>query len=72
MDRIAATVIAIFVVKAGWDILVSGMRVLLDASVDAQTLEKIRTTIEAEPTVNAVKAVTARNSGGDTSSLRLM
>ena len=39
------------------------MRVLLDASVDAQTLEKIRTTIEAEPTVSTVKAVTARNSG---------
>jgi cation diffusion facilitator family transporter len=63
LDRIAAIVIAIFVVKAGWDILVSGMRVLLDASVDAQTLEKIRTTIEAEPTVSTVKAVTARNSG---------
>ncbi len=28
LDRIAAIVIAIFVVKAGWDILVSGMRVL--------------------------------------------
>ena len=41
----------------------SGMRVLLDASVDAPTLETIRETIEAEPTVSAVKAVTARNSG---------
>ncbi len=63
LDKIAAIVIAIFVVKAGWSILVSGMRVLLDASVDVQTLEKIRAAIEAEPAVSAVKAVTARNSG---------
>jgi cation diffusion facilitator family transporter len=63
LDRIAALVIAIFVIKAGWNILVDGMRVLLDASVDAQTLMKIRAIVEAEPTVSAVKAVTARNSG---------
>ncbi len=63
LDRIAAIVVAIFVVRAGWSILVSGMRVLLDASVDAQTLEKIRIAIEAEPDVSAVKSVTARNSG---------
>ena len=63
LDRIAALVIAIFVVKAGWDILVNGMRVLLDASVDAQTLAKIRAVVEAEPTVSAVKTITARNSG---------
>jgi len=63
LDRIAAIIIAIFIVRAGWHILVSGMRVLLDASVDVQTLEKIRTAIEAQPEVSAVKSVTARNSG---------
>jgi cation diffusion facilitator family transporter len=63
LDKIAAIVIAIFIVRAGWHILVSGMRVLLDASVDAQTLEKIRTAIEAQPEVSTVKSVTARNSG---------
>jgi cation diffusion facilitator family transporter len=63
LDRIAAMVIAIFIVRAGWQILVSGMRVLLDASVDPGTLEKIRTAIEAQPEVSAVKSVTARNSG---------
>ncbi len=63
LDRVAAIVIAIFVVKAGWDILVSGMRVLLDASVDTQTQDRIRAAIGAEPTVSAIKGVTARNSG---------
>jgi predicted Fe-Mo cluster-binding NifX family protein len=42
---------------------VSGMRVLLDASVDTQTLDIIRAAIGAEPTVSAIKGVTARNSG---------
>jgi predicted Fe-Mo cluster-binding NifX family protein len=63
LDRVAAALIAVFVVKEGWEILKSGMRVLLDASVDAATLEKIRETVEAEPAVGDVKEVTARNSG---------
>jgi predicted Fe-Mo cluster-binding NifX family protein len=56
-------IIAVFVVREGWDILKNGMRVLLDASADAPTLEKIRAMIEAEPTVSSVKDVIARNSG---------
>jgi cation diffusion facilitator family transporter len=63
LDRVAALIIAVFVVKEGWDILKNGMRVLLDASVDAPTLKKIREAIEAEPTVSSVKEVIARNSG---------
>ena len=63
LDRAAALLIAFFVVRGGWEILKSGMRVLLDASVDPATLEGIRETILADPTVTSVKAVTARNSG---------
>jgi cation diffusion facilitator family transporter len=63
LDRYAAVIIAIFVIRAGWEILVSGMRVLLDASVDASTLEKIRSLIREEPAVSAVREVIARNSG---------
>ncbi|MCQ8903012.1 MAG: cation diffusion facilitator family transporter [Methanothrix sp.] len=63
LDRAAAVVIALFVVRAGWDILESGMRVLLDASVDRGTLERIRSIIEGFPEVVSVKEVVARNSG---------
>ena len=49
--------------KEGWDILVSGMRVLLDASVDAKTLEKIRSLIIEAPEVSTLGEVVARNSG---------
>jgi len=63
LDRIAAAIIALVIVKEGWKILVSGMRVLLDASVDGRTLEKIRALIMEAPEVASLKELVARNSG---------
>lgn len=63
LDRIAAGIVALFIVKAGWELLVSSMRVLLDASIDRATLEQIRSVIQAEPAVSTVENVTARSSG---------
>ena len=63
LDRVAAVIIALFIIRSGWDILKSGMRVLLDASVDPETLDKIRSLILEEPAVSSLKEVTARNSG---------
>lgn len=62
-DRIAAIIVAIFIVKAGWGILVNGMRVLLDASIETQTLDTIRRTILRDPAVVEVKRILGRNSG---------
>ncbi|RLC93647.1 MAG: cation transporter [Chloroflexi bacterium] len=63
LDRIAALVIVVAIGKTGWEMLTDGMRVLLDASLDADTLLKIRQTIAAEPTVVDVVNVTGRNAG---------
>jgi cation diffusion facilitator family transporter len=63
LDRWAAVIIALFIIRSAWEILVSGMRVLLDASVDSQTLDKIRSLILEEPAVSNLLEVTARNSG---------
>lgn len=63
LDRVAAAIIAVLILRAGWEILVSGMRVLLDASIDPATLRKIEATIEAHPEVSAAEEVTGRNSG---------
>jgi len=63
LDRVAAAAIALLIVKAGWEILVSGMRVLLDASIDPATMRKIEDAIEANPEVSVVEEVTGRNSG---------
>jgi cation diffusion facilitator family transporter len=63
LDRIAALIIVVAIGKTGWELLVEGMRVLLDASLDPDTLRKIRQTIAAEPTVAAVTWLTGRNAG---------
>ncbi len=63
LDAAAAVIIALFIFRAGWEILKSGMRVLLDASVDHDTLDAIRTVIMAEPVVTRILRVTGRNSG---------
>jgi predicted Fe-Mo cluster-binding NifX family protein len=63
LDRIAALVIVVAIVKTGWELLADGMRVLLDASLDPETIDKIRQAIAAEPTVAEVVDVTGRNAG---------
>ena len=63
LDRVAALIIVVAIGKTGWDLLADGMRVLLDASLDANTLLKIREIIIAEPTVAELKWVTGRNAG---------
>jgi cation diffusion facilitator family transporter len=63
LDRIAALVVVVAIAKTGWDLLADGMRVLLDASLDAETLLQIREIIVAEPSVAKLKWVTGRNAG---------
>jgi len=63
LDRVAALVIVVAIGKTGWDLLADGMRVLLDASLDPDTILRIREIIAAEPTVAELKWVTGRNAG---------
>lgn len=63
LDRIAALVIVVAIAKTGWDLLSDGMRVLLDASLDADTLLEIREIITKEPQVAELEWVTGRNAG---------
>jgi len=63
LDRLAAVLIVLAVLKTGWDLLADAMRVLLDASLDAATLLQIRQVIESDPMVTEVNWVTGRNAG---------
>ena len=63
LDRVAALIIVLAIGKTGWELLSGGMRVLLDASLDADQLLDIRKSLAAEPTVTEVKWVTGRNAG---------
>jgi predicted Fe-Mo cluster-binding NifX family protein len=63
LDRYAALVIVVFIAKTGWQLLVDGMRVLLDASLDAETLQQARSIVQAEPAVTEVRSLVGRSAG---------
>jgi len=63
LDRWAALLVVVFIGKTGWDLLRDGMRVLLDASLDAETLGKVRHILQQDPLLVSVKTLTGRNAG---------
>jgi len=63
IDQIGALLILIFIAHTGWELLSDGMRVLLDASIDFSTLDRIRTIIKSEPIVSEVKSLAGRSAG---------
>ncbi len=63
IDQIAAALVLVFIGHAGWELLSDGMRVLLDASIDFQTLERVRTLILKEPAVANIESLVGRNAG---------
>ncbi len=63
LDRFAALIIVVAIGKTGWELLSDGMRVLLDASLEPDTLLEIREIILDEPAVVDLDWVTGRNAG---------
>jgi cation diffusion facilitator family transporter len=63
IDQIAAALVLIFIAHTGWELLTDGMRVLLDASIDHETLAKIRKIIQREPMVAGIQSLVGRNAG---------
>jgi cation diffusion facilitator family transporter len=63
IDQIAAAVVLIFIAWAGWELLVGGMRVLLDASVGFETLNQVSKILEGHPMVVKVSSLIGRNAG---------
>lgn len=63
LDQMAAALILVFIGLAGWDLMSDGMRVLLDASIDFSTLDRIQKIMEKQPMVAEIKSLTGRNAG---------
>ena len=63
IDQIAAGLVVLFIGYAGWELLSDGMRVLLDASLAPETLDKVREIIEFEHMVKEIHWLTGRNAG---------
>lgn len=63
IDRYAAVVVVIFIGRTAITILLDSVRVLLDASLDYTSLNRIREIVLADPRVVEVNGLWARNAG---------
>jgi cation diffusion facilitator family transporter len=63
VDRVATILIVGVVAKTGWDLLRDAMRVLLDASLDRLTLDRVAHVIRRDPSVTDLTWITGRNAG---------
>ena len=63
LDKIAALLVALLIIKAGLSILIDSLRVLLDASIDFKTMDEVKTIIMNDPQVASINALWGRNSG---------
>ena len=63
IDWLAAVLVALFVFAAGAKILMDSVTVLLDGTLDSDTLKAAREIILSQPGVTAVRRLDGRNSG---------
>ncbi len=61
-EKVAVVIVCAFIFKSGFEILLDSVKVLLDVSIDRETLERIRELMESHPMVE-VKSIIGRNSG---------
>ncbi len=63
IEKIAVLIIVIFIFHTGYEIFAEALKVLLDASIDKETLDRIEELLKSHPLVSEVKSVTGRSSG---------
>jgi cation diffusion facilitator family transporter len=63
LDRYAALVVVAFIARAAFGIFLEAVRVLLDASLDFESLDRIRETVLADVRVGKINELRARNAG---------
>jgi cation diffusion facilitator family transporter len=63
LDKYAASVVALFVFYSGWEIFSSGLKVLLDVSLEKEEIEKIKKIIYSHPAVVDIRHIRGRVAG---------
>lgn len=63
LDKYAAAIVAFFIFHSGWDIFKSGLKVLLDVSLEKEEIEKIKRIIYSHPAVVDIKHIRGRVAG---------
>ena len=66
IEKFAVAVVVYFIFHSGFEILKEAIKVLLDASIDNETIEKVKSIVNQEPLVDEIKLITGRNSGSYT------
>ncbi len=62
-EKIAVLVVVFFIFHSGFDILKEAVKVLLDASVDHETIDKVKNILKDNPEIEKINYITGRNSG---------
>ena len=63
IEKIAVVVVVYFIFHSGFEILKEAIKVLLDASLDYETIEHIRDILKNEPTIKDIIEIKGRNAG---------
>jgi len=63
LDNIGALVIAVFILKMGWDLLRENVMALMDTMPDAELVADIRQSVESVPCVQEVRDLKVRQRG---------
>ncbi|OMH40571.1 cation diffusion facilitator family transporter [Desulfurobacterium indicum] len=63
IEKIAVAIVVLLIFHAGFEILLESLKVLLDASIDRETLEKVKSIMHEFPEVAGIKSISGRNSG---------
>jgi len=66
IEKIAVAIVVYFIFHSGWEILVDAIKVLLDASVDHETLDEVRKILEKEDMIEKINQINGRNAGSYT------
>ncbi len=62
-EKIAVLIVVFFIFHSGFEILKDAIKVLLDASVDNDTIQKVNEILKDDPEINKINFITGRNSG---------
>lgn len=63
IEKIAVVVVVYFIFHSGFEILKEAIKVLLDASLDHESIDKIREILKKEPKIKEIIMITGRNAG---------
>ena len=63
VEKIAVVIVIYFIFHSGFEILKEAIKVLLDASLDHESIKKIKEILKNESVIKNVNAITGRNAG---------